>query len=361
MKTQRTKWTYDIVREIAKQYQHIIDFKKNDYNAWQWASKKRNGREEFYKEITSHMIPKGTWYKKLVYRYDFPNNVVYFGITNDREVRMNQHKKRGSVYEYALIHNIQPIYTELTDYIDKKISMQMEKDLISEYRSLGWTVLNKTNGGENGGQDEYITKEMCQNEALKYKYRWEFGENAKPYYYKSLRKKWLDEVCSHMDDKYETWDEEKILKVANNCNLKNITEFSKMYSAAYQLSAKLKIRNKLNEIFEWGGGKKWTKKEIADIAQKYSIRRRFIREHKAAAYYAMRKNWYDEITSHMTFQPGGKRWTKEEVHQEALKYKTRTEFARATDTKGCNKFYQSAIHNKWIDEVCSHMIKKNSK
>jgi len=114
--------------------------------------------------------------------------------------------------------------------------------------------------------------------------------------------------------------------------------------------------DKLRECFDWKGGHSWTKEEIHNISKRYTIRSKFIRENRNAAEYANRKGWYDEITSHMGFQPKGKKWTKEEVHAEALKYTRRTKFAR-----GNSRAYQSARNNGWLDEVCSHMPNPNKK
>lgn len=43
-------------------------------------------------------------------------------------------------------------------------------------------------------------------------------------------------------------------------------------------------------------------------------------------------------------------WTKERCKEEALKYKTRSEF-----TKGSNSAYCKAWDNKWLDDICNHM------
>jgi hypothetical protein len=43
------------------------------------------------------------------------------------------------------------------------------------------------------------------------------------------------------------------------------------------------------------------------------------------------------------------KWTKEKCKEEALKYKTRTEFQKYSWT------YRKCIKNDWLDEVCSHM------
>jgi predicted GIY-YIG superfamily endonuclease len=44
-------------------------------------------------------------------------------------------------------------------------------------------------------------------------------------------------------------------------------------------------------------------------------------------------------------------WTKDRCKQEALKYKTKTEFI-----KGSYSAYQRALAKKWLPEICSHMI-----
>jgi len=340
--------------EVAKKYKHRIDFKRGDNAYWQWARKQG---KEFYESIVSHMTPKGTWYKKLLYTYEFQNNVIYIGITNDRTQRLWQHKYTDSIVaDYRNENNEEPVYIELTDYIELETVLQMEKDLIKKYRDMGWTVLNKTDGGEAGGNNERITKKLCAEEALKYNYRWEFGQSCPTHYAKSIKRGWIDEICSHMDNKLESWDEEKIRETAMNCECKTITEFWNKYKGAVGAAQRLGIYEEIKEYFEWRGGISWTKDQIHQIAKKYISRKKFIKENKNMTVYAQRKGWYDEITSHMGYAKHGKKWTKEEVHQEALKYNTRTEWARACDTKGINPAYQSALHNGWIDEVTTHMV-----
>jgi predicted GIY-YIG superfamily endonuclease len=348
------KRTIDEIKSEASKYNHKVDFKNESNACYQEALRYDRIQPGTMAEICDHMTPKGTWYKKLVYRYDFMNKTVYFGITNDRQVRINEHKVKGAVYDYSISSEETPIYSEVTDYIDKKDALIMERNLIKEYREMGWNVLNKTNGGENGGGEEFWTKDKVIAEAKKYKYRWEFGENSGVAYSKAKKRGW-DEAFFHMEDKLIDWDEEKIINAAKDSGLDLITEFSKEYSGAYHAAERLGIKQKLQDLFEWKGGKFWTKEEIKEIASKYTARSKFNKEHHNACVYSQKKGWYDDITSHMGYLPKGKKWTKEEVHEEAKKYKTRNEFARSSDTKGKNKAYQSASHNGWLDEVCSHM------
>ena len=341
--------------QVALKYVHRVDFIKGPDNAYyQWARKQGL---DFYESIVSHMIPKGTWYKKLLYTYEFENNVIYIGITNNRTQRLWAHKYSDSIVaDYRNENNEEPIYTELTDYIELKIVLQMEKDLIKKYRDMGWTVLNKTNGGESGGNNEWITKEVCAKEALKYNYRWEFGQGSPSHYSKAGKRGWMDEICSHMDYKLESWDKQKIRETSMNSECETITQFWKEHRGAAGAAKELGIYEEIKEYFEWRGGHSWTKEEIHEIAKTYTSRKKFILENKNAAAYASYKGWYDEITSHMGYAKHGKKWTKEEVHQDALKYNTRTEWARACDTKGTNPAYQSARHNGWLDEVTTHMV-----
>ena len=46
-------------------------------------------------------------------------------------------------------------------------------------------------------------------------------------------------------------------------------------------------------------------------------------------------------------------WTKEKCYNESIKYKYRSDFQ-----KGCISAYTISVRNKWLDEICQHMISK---
>jgi hypothetical protein len=345
----RGGWTKEEAKLEASKYGRKVDFKRGNNKLWQFAKK-----QDYYEEICSHMRTVGNPKQKLVYEYWFPS-AVYVGVTDDIEDRKIGHTIKGSVFDYQQKTGESPEIKLITDYIYCEDAGKLEKKLIAQYKEEGYNVLNKTKGGELGLVEEYWTKEKVMELSKTYKFRGQFCEEHPVPYNKAHKNNW-DEVFSHMEDKLIDWDEEKIIKAAKDCGLNLITEFAKEYSGAYYAAKRLGIQQKLRDVFEWKGGKKWTKEEILEIAKKYTVRSQFGKEHKNASWYAQDKGWYEEITSHMGYQPKGKKWTKKEVHEEAKKYKTRTEFARSSDTKGCNKAYQSALHNGWLDEVCSHMI-----
>jgi hypothetical protein len=148
----------------------------------------------------------------------------------------------------------------------------------------------------------YWIKEKCAEEALKYSFRSEFEKYSGGAYYSALRHNWLDDICLHMITHIKPngyWTYEKCKEEALKCS--NKIEFKKNFSRAYFNSRK--------------------------------------------------NNWLDDICLHMTvLRNSNGCWTYEKCKEEALKYKTRSEF-----NKYCSGGYNSAWKNNWLDDICSHM------
>jgi hypothetical protein len=51
-----------------------------------------------------------------------------------------------------------------------------------------------------------------------------------------------------------------------------------------------------------------------------------------------------------------KKWSKEKIHQEALKYTYKIDFLKSNESA-----YKTAVKNGWLNDVCSHMISTGSK
>ncbi len=95
----------------------------------------------------------------------------------------------------------------------------------------------------------------------------------------------------------------------------------------------------------------WTKESCLEEALKYKTRSDF---HKSSSgcYDAAQKNgWREEACAHMIKLKT--RRDKRNCIKVALKYKTRGEFVKLS--KG---FYAAARRNGWLDEVCAHMPKR---
>lgn len=95
----------------------------------------------------------------------------------------------------------------------------------------------------------------------------------------------------------------------------------------------------------------WTKEKCAEEASKYSKRSDFEKGTPSAYDKARRNRWLDEICAHMVMgkRPNGY-WTKENCAEEAAKYNMRKDFQN-----GCSSAYSIAHRNGWLDEICSHM------
>ena len=149
------------------------------------------------------------------------------------------------------------------------------------------------------------TKEKCREAALKCKYRNEFRKKHSGAYSACRTNNWLDEVCSHMDQKVKPtgyWTKDRCREAALEC--KSRSDFEKKYSGAYRVCYK----------------NKWLDEVCIHMEQKIKP-----------------SNYWDNI---------------ENCKQAALECKTRTEFSKKY--KGA---YSACRRNKWLDELCSHMNK----
>jgi hypothetical protein len=96
----------------------------------------------------------------------------------------------------------------------------------------------------------------------------------------------------------------------------------------------------------------WTKEKCAEEALKYKSRIEFQKHSKGAQLAAFRHGWLNDICNHMIRPTNhNKIWYKENCKTEALKYNTRQEFFN-----GSLGAYKAAHKNKWLNEICSHMI-----
>jgi predicted GIY-YIG superfamily endonuclease len=142
------------------------------------------------------------------------------------------------------------------------------------------------------------TKELANIESIKYNTRTEFQKKSVNAYSAALRNGWLDEICGHM-------------KLLRNNN--------------------------------------WTFEDMKKIANKYVLFSDFKKNENAVYLYAQRRGYLDKLTSHMnrTYV----RWDKNKLHNEALKYDSRTEFEQNNPNA-----YNSALRWKIMDEITTHMI-----
>ena len=201
----------------------------------------------------------------------------------------------------------------------------------------------------------YWTLETCKEEALKYSSTNEFAKRCSSAYNKARIKGWLDEICKHMTTTRKPrgyWTLETCKEEALKYSSRN--DFVKGCGSAYDKALK---EGWLEEIFKHitpdkKHGGYWTLETCKEAALSYSSRSEFAKGCGGGQKKARKEGWLDEICGHMELgcKPG-EYWTLEICKEEALKYSSRSEFA-----KGCSSAYNKARKEGWLDEVCMHMI-----
>jgi predicted GIY-YIG superfamily endonuclease len=245
----------------------------------------------------------------------------------------------------------------------------------------------------------YWTKEKCREEALKYNRRVDFQKYSRTANSVAVNNKWMNEICSHMEllkHNENYWTKEKCQELALKC--KSRSEFGKKYYAAHKYSIK---NNWLDEIcshmIQFNNYKRCIYAyEFSDnfvyIGLTYDLTNRHYRhmssnKDNSSVYNYIKKTKlipelkqltnYLEITEAKlkeeyyvkkykkekwkilnktkTGSLGGITilWTKEKCQEAALKCKTKSEFyIKYGSASG------AALKNGWMNDICSHMENK---
>ncbi len=246
-------------------------------------------------------------------------------------------------------------------------------------------------------RNHWIDKDNCKSEALKYNTLNEFAKNAPGAYKVSSKNGWLNEITSHMSylgNKYKrciycyefsdnsvyiglTYNLERrntqhnsyknskvFIHIENTRIIPNLTKLTDYVDVGEAQKMEYYYLNKykndgyniLNKAKTGGvGGSviKWTRERCIEESLKYKTMNEFRKGCNGAYNKCLKEKWND-ITTHLekvnVFQKKGVFWTKERCLEEALKYKTKSEFGKESGSA-----YSSARKNKWLDEICSHM------
>lgn len=351
-------WTKENCRSEASKYETRSEFEKSCLGAYTKAR-----RKDWLDDICTHMHfrQRGVQGKKKLYLLKWiKEHKIYIGITNNPKRRINDHIKNSSnsVVKLLIQNRKLPVTEIVSDWLDFKEIVKAEQKSIDEFERLGWEVLNIAKGGALGGTTLKWTEEKCAKQALKYKTRGAFEENESGCYKAALRLGIYDEICGHMKFiKYPNgyWTKERCQNEA--LKYKARTKFSNCNGAAYNVCLR---NNWLDEICSHMTTTRistdyWTKEICQKEASKYKSKGNFNASSGSCYRTAKRKGWLEEICVHMKPPSKKIKWTIDKCKEEALKYKTRTNFQ-----KGSRGAYKSSLRNGWLNELCKHMptIKK---
>jgi len=295
-------WTKERCQEESLKYKTRTKFQKSSCSAYGSAFK-----NDWLDEVCSHMTIQGSLKKRYIYSFEFTRyKSVYVGLTWKHEERFWSHlNKGGAVYDFIQENNLteNDFTFKIHGYYEMLQSQSKEGELLSDYESKGWDILNKAKTGGLGGFKLKWTKKRCQKEALKYISKSEFYKGSPSAYERTRKEGWLDEMCSHM------------------------------------ISTK--------ELLT-----KWTKEKCVDEALKYKHRTEFYKGSSGAYGSALKNDWLDEVCSHMEKKPNREvYWTFERCKEEVLKYSTKRDLKN-----GSRGAHERIYKQKWVDELCSHMV-----
>lgn len=353
-------WNKKTCHQEALKYTNRKDFQEFASGAWAAASK-----NNWLDEICSHMEVVGNLFKRCIYAFEFSDNYVYVGLTDNFGRRKKDHLSSSTspVFRHIQDSKLQPVAIILNEYTDKTVAQKLENSFLQSYIDKGWNILNKAKTGALGGKTLFWTKERCLEVGKKCQTKSEFIRKYSGAYVSSVKNGWYNEISAHMISPVKPikWTKEQCLKAGKKCQTKN--EFIKKYSGAYASSVKNGWYDEVcaHMISHISEPVKWTLEKLQIEAFKYKTRKEFAQNSYSAYNYARKNKLLDAICLHMLRSTSIKKqlqktksmppkWTFDVLEAEAQKYTSRSDFANNSKAA-----YSAAKKAKLLDKICSHM------
>lgn len=236
----RKRYTKEEVSKIAQKYTRMVDFAKGIDKKYYYCAY----RHGWLDDICKHMEPRADIFRRDIYVYDIlyqGKKYAYVGLTYNVEHRHKQHLRdsRDAIFKFKHKTGCEIPYPEiLYRNLDVDSASKKEDEMIQEYKSHGYIMLNRIKGGSTGGlQGRSYTWDECKEIGKKYRslHEWEKNE-SKSYYF----------------SRYHFHDELIIFGKQLRCNREDVPKFS----------------SDLTDV------------ELVNLASKYKKRFDFCREHK---------------------------------------------------------------------------------
>jgi len=358
----RGYWTYDRCKETALRYNDRDILGKKEGGCYVTILKNN------WDELLSHITKKTTLVQRFIYAFEFSDNHVYVGLTHNLSKRKSNHLTSESSSVFKHIKKTGLEFTFKTVYerpFPVDVAGEIEKEVIEDYRSKGWSILNIKKPGGLGGSYNIWTKEKCRIECLKYDKVSTLRRSVKQHLIYIIKNNgWWDELTSHMEKdsrdvkrKLYRWDREKILDAAKKVN--SPTEFRTKYSGAYKMARALGIKEEVYNLYEPKGKliANYTEEDCLNIALKYKYKGEFSENHQRLYSHCKKNKWIEEVTKHLI---DGRRDDTFKIYEnckiEASKYNSRNELR--ANCRGC---YESIYLNKWYELLPPKLPKGPSK
>lgn len=200
-------------------------------------------------------------------------------------------------------------------------------------------VIKKSNG--------YWNLIKCKKDALNYNSRLEWQHKSKAAYSRACKNKWLDECCNHMIKlgsrhkrliyAFEFPDKSVYIGLTYNLELRKNNHLlhtkKRIKSTVFQYIEKTGLYPKFIELSDY------LDRDIASIKEG-----EFLKQYKQEDWNILNKTKTGGLGGGIRF------WTKEKCIDNALKYKSKSEWYKKSAGA-----YDAALKNKWIDECSFHM------
>jgi hypothetical protein len=359
--------------EEALKYDNVKDWRFNSQTSYE--SARKNG---WYEECTEHMIIripnlKNCWTLELCKAEALKCMTITEWVKNS-----------NSSYLYA---RRKEWLEECTKHMDKPHkpkecwTLELCKAEALKYKTrTEWKNNSKSSyqsARKNGWLDEctehmvirmikpsgYWTLELCKTEALKCATRTEWVKNCSGSYTVARKNGWYDECTKHMAIKitkpYGYWTLERCKE--ETLKYKTINEWKNNSSGSYtaaknngwydECAKHIVIRITKPKGY-------WNLNRCLEESLKYTYKKEWENNSKSSYQSARKNGWMEECSKHMyePYKPSGY-WTLELCKAEALKCKTRTEWAK----NGSGSYQVARNNNNWLDECTKHMVKKYKK
>lgn len=151
--------TYELCAKLSRSTQTRSDLRDLD------ASVYRKIHDKGWFELFDHMTLQGDYTNRVVYEIRWKRS-IYVGQTSNIILRKRRHLQNPRIRK--LFENGAKIKT-VSKVLPIDRALALERKLINKYRSSGWKVLNRTDGGDPGGGTRFWTSARLRKTCLKFR------------------------------------------------------------------------------------------------------------------------------------------------------------------------------------------------
>ena len=295
----KDKYSKEYCKKITSKYKFKSDFIKKEWNIYMFAY-----RRNYLDEICSHMIIKNNNQKRMIYRFIFPDNYCYVGLTYNIIKRKENHLKydqNSPVFIHIKETNLSPKLEYLTEYINVNESTNMEKYWMNKSEEDGFILLNRSKFNSIGGCNEIWNYQRCLEESKKYNTISDLRNNNISVYNKIIKNKWKGELFSHMkrpkNYNCSTLTKDKCIEISKKYN--TIKDFSKNDNSTYQYAIKNKFIKEITKHMKRPINRKWTLEKCIEISRNYKNKKDFYNNERSVYTICSKNGWLKEVFNHL--------------------------------------------------------------